>query len=57
MCYNEKLFYNLYISRTGASPSDAVYCHTHDTPFFRDEILYLSRDLNQFIPADWAVVF
>ena len=32
----DKLLNTLQISRTGASLSDAVWCHTQDLPFFRE---------------------
>ena len=37
---NEEVYYNLQISRTEASPPDAVWCHTRDTRSERGRLCF-----------------
>ena len=54
---NEGVFHTSQNSRTGVSPSNAVYCHTQFTPF--GGILPLHKSYNQHIlrPANKTKLF
>ena len=38
---NDRMLHSPQISNCGASPSDAVSCHTQDTFFFLEDILLI----------------
>ena len=55
---NERILHTSQISKTGASPSDSVLCHTQSTPFLKG-VLPLSRGYSQPIlsPPERVEIF